>query len=223
MLEKLINHYSTYSGILAIEFVTLIPIIIGVVYLKHLNASMKFLLIYYTTVFIRDFISNLSAIYKINNHFLYNIFGFVEIVTVGLIYYQAVQNLKIRKWIAILIAISAFLGTFLWSSTEFSSGILTIADLCSMGISILYFNTIISELKIINILKHPLFWVSSGLIIQAAGTFFIFLFAKVVLSENVEYSIFYFYWQVRQVMYILFCLFSTIGFWVTKYDKENYV
>jgi hypothetical protein len=223
MLEKLINHYFNYSGIIAIEFVTLIPIIIGVVYIKHLNTSMKFLLIYYIMVFIRDFISNLSAIYKINNHYLYNIFGFVEIVTVGLIYYRVVYNVKIKKWIAILICISTFLGTFLWSSTEFSSGILTIADLCSMGISILYFNTIISELKIINILKHSLFWVSSGLIIQAAGTFFIFLFAKIVLSDKVEYSVFYFYWQVRQVMYIIFCLFSTIGFWVSKYDRENYV
>ncbi|GAB3917032.1 hypothetical protein [Larkinella terrae] len=222
MLEKLINHYSNYSVILAIEFVTLIPIIVGVIFIRHLNISMKFLLIYYIIVFIRDFISNVSAVYRINNHYLYNLSGFVEIITVGLIYYKAVDTIKSKKWIAILAGLSVFFGTFLWSSTEFSSGILTLADLCSMGISILYFNTLIAELKIINILKHSLFWVSSGLIVQAAGTFFIFLFAKTVFSENVEYSVFYFYWQVRQIMYIIFCVLSSIGFWVSKEDKYNY-
>jgi hypothetical protein len=83
------------------------------------------------------------------------------------------------------------------------------------------FIELLAQMKVKNILKHSLFWVSSGIIIQSTGTILIFLFSKIILSTQAAPDIFFRYWNFILVMYIIFCLLVSIGLWVSKYDTEN--
>ena len=71
----------------------------------------------------------------------------------------------------------------------------------------------LNESLIRNILKHDMFWVSAGLLVYAAGTFFIFLFGKDLFDfgNSTAYETFDFYWSFQEIIFIIFCVLATIG------------
>lgn len=79
-------------------------------------------------------------------------------------------------------------------------------------------------MKVKNILIDSLFWVSSGLIIYATGTFFISIFSEFIFNPNlVDDKTFDTYWKFNNILFIILVILSSIGIWLSKYDKENFI
>jgi hypothetical protein len=223
MFEQIINHYSKYPLDLITESSTLLPIVIALSRYKYLNVPLKLLVYFFLLRFIRDFISNIYALNGKNNLYLYNLSAFIEILFVGYMYNLILKRKTSKKLTLVGLIIAIVLNIFLWTSDEFSASILTSARIYTILVSLLYFNELLNELNVKNILIYSLFWITSGFILQATGTVFILLFAHLVLSKNTNPADFDLYWNVNQVMYILFCAISAVGFILSKYDKENYI
>ena len=83
----------------------------------------------------------------------------------------------------------------------------------------LHFNTILSEMKIKNILLHPPFWISVAVIIYAAGSFSIDLFSNYIFNDSDE--TFLFFLNMRRIVNIIFLLILSIAIWVKKYNIKE--
>jgi ABC-type dipeptide/oligopeptide/nickel transport system permease component len=69
-----------------------------------------------------------------------------------------------------------------------------------------------------------MFWITSGLLIYTAGTFFIFLFGEYIYNpKEVSDDVFDFFWNTSQLLFMIFCLFFSVGLWFGRYDHENVV
>ncbi|MFC5411145.1 hypothetical protein ACFPMF_17620 [Larkinella bovis] len=222
MLERLFNLYLEHPLELIHDIATIAPVILGIFYADTKKYEVRFLILFFLIIFFRNLISNIYAANKINNIFLYNFIGFIEVITFGLIYYFSVNRPNYKKIIVLTASIVFLTNIVFWEKNEFSAGIFTITRIYSLFLALLYFMEILAEMRVKNILKHSLFWISSGIIIQATGTILIFLFSKVILSTKTTPEIFFVYWNFILVTYIAFCLFVSVGFWVSKYDKDNY-
>ena len=222
MLERFFRLYLEHPLELINDLATLSPIFLGVFYANSKSKAIRFLIIYFILLFFRNLISNIYATYRLNNLFLYNSFSFVEVVILCSLYYYSISRNIFKKNILAGCILVIITNVVFWESDEFSPGIFTVTRIYGLFISLLYFVDLLAEMKVVNILKHPLFWISSGIIIQSTGTLLIFLFSKIILSTQASPDIFFQYWNFILVMYIVFCLFVSIGFWVSKYDKENY-
>ena len=223
MLQRLYDIFVNHPIDLIAELISFIPFTIGLSHLKFLKKGVKFLPLYFFIIIGRDFTSNIYAIRKINNLFLYNASAFTEVLFVAILFSSEIHKPVVKQIVTIGATITLLFSLLFWENSELSAGILTLSRAYALLVVLLYFNQLIQDMNVRNILKHSLFWISSGLIIQFTGTFFVYLFANYALSSNTESDLFNLYWNVNQFMYMVFCLFSAIGFWVSKYDKENYV
>lgn len=93
-----------------------------------------------------------------------------------------------------------------------------------MGLSLAYFNKIIADLRIRNILKHTLFWFTAGLLVFVTGTFFTSLFSEFIFDpKTVPDETFDFYWNINNILFVIFSALSALGLWVSKYDRDNLI
>lgn len=223
MFHRLYDIFTKHPLDLIAELISTVSLIIGVVNFKFSRKGVKFLILYFFLIIIRDFTSNIYAVKKINNLFLYNLSALFEIVFICLLLSFEIDKKKIKVFVDYGAIITLVLCFFFWRNNELSAGILTFSRAYELLVVLLYFRQLIEDMNVKNILKHSLFWISSGLILQFTGTFFVYLFANYALSINTESGLFNLYWNMNQIMYIIFCLFSSVGFWVSKYDSENAV
>lgn len=68
-----------------------------------------------------------------------------------------------------------------------------------------------------------MFWVSVGVLLYAAGTLFMYLFSEYIFTPKASDELFDIYWGITQIVSIIFCLTTSLGVWVSKYDSENYL
>ena len=66
-----------------------------------------------------------------------------------------------------------------------------------------------------------MFWLGSGLLLYGAGTFLFALFSRVLFLTIVPNDVFDAFWNTQQMLFIVFCLFATIGFWVSRYENRQ--
>ncbi|GAB2520730.1 hypothetical protein GCM10027085_08350 [Spirosoma aerophilum] len=117
--------------------------------------------------------------------------------------------------------ISFVSNIYFYTQKDFSIGNFTIVRVYGIVVTMTFFERVLSELTIRNILAYSMFWVNSGLLLYFCGTFFIFLLSDKVLSSKAKPDIFQQYWDTNLIFYILFCLLASIGIWLSKYDQVN--
>ncbi|WP_111627140.1 hypothetical protein [Larkinella arboricola] len=223
MFYRLYDIFTEHPLDLIAESISIFPLIVGVVRYRSLRKGVKFLILFFFIIIVRDFTSNLYAVRKVNNLFLYNLSAFFEVISVCLLFRFEITKKSTKKFVDYGALITVLLCVFFWRSNELSAGILTSSRLYELLVVLFYFRQLIEDMNVKDILKHSLFWISSGLILQFTGTFFVYLFANYALSINTESGLFNLYWNMNQIMYITFALFSSIGLWVSKYDKNNFL
>jgi len=65
-----------------------------------------------------------------------------------------------------------------------------------------------------NILRTPLFWFNTAILIYFSGDLFLFIFTNYVRSHLASFS--YALWDIHSFVNILFYILVSIGFWKTK-------
>jgi hypothetical protein len=218
MIERIIDIYMRYPIELMANLSTLVPLITGIIYYKYLPLGIKYLPYFLGFILIRDVVTLIYGVYKLNNLYLYNLSAILEVIFFSYIFYLSINKALFKKIILIATLIVLFTDVFFWIPNDFSPIILTLTRVVQIIITLFYFSELLSALKANNILVHSFFWLSSGLILQATGTFFVSLFSSVVLSKVISHADFNYYWNVNLIMYSIFCFFATVSFWVSKYE-----
>jgi hypothetical protein len=160
-----------------------------------------------------------------NTLYVQNLEAIIATLLIGIIYYHNFDKEFHKKSIVVFTVVCTIITITSYKSSAVSSTSLSVFRAFSIVISLAYFNKLLTDMRVKNIVKHTMFWFTSGLLIYSAGTFFIMLFSGYWYQDNdkVSAALFDKYWNVGQYLFIFFCFLSAYGLWVSKYDKENVV
>ena len=211
MWEALINLIIRYPLDFISQLFALLPVVIGLFHYKRLTVPMKWVVLFFATYFLKDSIAWVHSLKRESNLYLYNLLSFFEIGFVTIIYALSIPRQS--KKIALFAIFCLLANVIFYSKHEIGVGNLTVARLFIIIVVLVYFTHVLNESLIRNILKHDMFWVSAGLLVYAAGTFFIFLFGKDLFDfgNSTAYETFDFYWSFQEIIFIIFCVLATIG------------
>lgn len=114
-----------------------------------------------------------TELHNTNNGWLYNISVPVEYLFYGVLFYQNYDSekyQKIGKLFLVLFPLFVVLNLFLIQGfKKFNNNILKVGDFSIILLCCLYFFDLLKIEKIINPLKIPMFWITSGLLIFSTG------------------------------------------------------
>lgn len=197
--------------------------VLGSFSFRSLYHDVRFLVVLFFLFFIRDIVSNSLAYLQINNLFIYNLFAILELVFLSLIFYynDSIRSKNYRKLITWLGIGCILISILLYARNDLSTGDFVVVRLYGIFLTILFFERILLEVAVKNIIKYPMFWVASGFLLYFCGTFFIFLLGSEVLSSYAEKGVFTSYWDTTLIFYIIFCLVSSVGIYVNRYANNQ--
>ncbi|MVM29346.1 hypothetical protein GO755_04820 [Spirosoma sp. HMF4905] len=225
MWDRLLELWVKYPIDLFSHLSSGLPIIIGVIIWKSLDKSALCIWLFFVFCFIKDTYALWHALYALNTFYIQNLETVFQTVLIGLVYYYCFDK-PLSKQITIgLIIVCLGIIFYSYDATRVSTRALSTFRLLSIGLSLAYFNKILVDMRVNNVLLHTMFWFSAGLLLYASGTFFIMLFSEYWYKDinKVPAEVFDKYWNATQILFILFCLFSAYGLWVSKYDQESLI
>lgn len=123
-----------------------------------------------------------------SNHFIYNIYIFIEYGFYILICYLAVKKAYFKKLIA-LIALSFTLFYLILIGRDFfhyNSLVRNVSALLSFVCCIIFLIEILISDETINFFRIPMFWIVTGIMITNLGTFLYFSFFDYILKNNLD-------------------------------------
>lgn len=225
MLERLLLLYEKYPLDFITHLCSSLPIILGLVRYKYLTLSTKLIVVFFIFYFLKETYATWLALFKQNNYYLQNIETLVETGIVLALGFSCFSSSSWRRLAIIIATICLSISLVTYKSDAISSGSLSSFRLFAIFFCLSYFNKIITDVRIKNILLHTLFWFTTGLLIYSTGTFFIVLFSEYWYKDinKVPAEIFDKYWNASQILFIFFCLLTAYGLWTSKYDRENIV
>ncbi len=223
MLERLLLLCEKYPLDFISHLSSSFPVILGLIRYKYLSVTTKYIIVFFLFCFAKESTALWLSLLKQNNLFLQNIESIVEISILFIISLYCFQSIKWKRVWLILSTICISISVLSYQSNQISSLSLSTFRIFSIFFCLSYFSKILIDVSVKDILLHTMFWFASGLLIYATGTFFIVLFSEYWYKDinKVPSEVFDKYWNASQVLFIIFCLLSALGIWISKYDKEN--
>jgi hypothetical protein len=221
MTERLFHLIEKYPLNLVSHLFSLLPIALGLALLNCLSTSYKIVLLLFALYFISDTYSLWLVMARVSTYPIQNLQPLFEIGIITAVYLNSFRKNETGKWIKLAAILSAFIIVFSYRQSTISTVGLTTQRLFETITVLLYFNKILIEARVKNILFHSMFWLSSGLLIYSAGTFFFSLFSSYLYSDTISNEEFDPFWRLNQILYIIFCLMSSVGIWVCRYEIDN--
>ncbi len=221
MTERLFHLIEKYPLNLVSHLFSLLPIALGLALLNCLSTSYKVVLLLFALYFISDTYSLWLVMARVSTYPIQNLQPLFEIGIITAVYLNSFRKNETGKWIKLAAILSAFIIVFSYRQSTISTVGLTTQRLFETITVLLYFNKILIEARVKNILFHSMFWLSSGLLIYSAGTFFFSLFSSYLYSDTISNEEFDPFWRLNQILYIIFCLMSSVGIWVCRYEIDN--
>ncbi len=202
----------------------ILPIISGsITVTKHLSASSKIIFVYCIIYAIFESIGWYYALHHWQNHFLHNTISYLDILFLGIYFYQILESTFIKKIVISLIIV--VLALTVWSHlgtgrdyNRLDSFALSIGNLAMIFMSLLFFYQLLNSLDIKNLLVYPNFWIVVGILIYFSGAFFTFIFAEYIAFSKDEAITSYF--QIHEYFLFLQRIFLAIGLWFSKTPQQ---
>lgn len=225
MWGKLLELSTKYPIDLLSHLSSLIPVIVGVSRVKQWTKTSAFILLFFIFCFVKDTYALWHVMLTLNTTFIQNIETFFQAVIVGTIYYHCFDKCLSKQILIVLTLMCTSIIIVSYEEIKVSVIALLSFRLLSIGLTLAYFNKILVDMRIKNVLAHVMFWFSAGLLIFSTGTFFIVLFSEYWYKDinKVPAEVFDKYWNTSQFLFIFFSLLSAYGLWVSKYDRENFI
>jgi hypothetical protein len=184
MTERLFHLIEKYPLNLVSHLFSLLPIALGLALLNCLSTSYKIVLLLFALYFISDTYSLWLVMARVSTYPIQNLQPLFEIGIITAVYLNSFRKNETGKWIKLAAILSAFIIVFSYRQSTISTVGLTTQRLFETITVLLYFNKILIEARVKNILFHSMFWLSSGLLIYSAGTFFFSLFSSYLYSDT---------------------------------------
>lgn len=153
---------------------------------------------------------------SVNNLVLIHVFTILELTTLLFMYYFLFEN-KWLKWF-MLPATICFALFAIWYMLYADDGPLgmnslprsveaTILIVCSVS----YFLKLIRDMQVDNLMKLPMFWINTGVLLYFSGNLFLFTFSDFLLGPALKH--FYEFWAMHSCLNIIFNGFLAYGLW----------
>ncbi|RZK44779.1 MAG: hypothetical protein EOO59_21600, partial [Hymenobacter sp.] len=147
------------------------------------------------------------------NIFLFPLILVGEMGLLLLTYSRALQSAGFRRvapWIFGLLALYALLNSALAPGTlDYRPSLRVIGDLLPLLLAGLYFRQLLNELRVEQLTRDPLFWLSSGLVLYTLGDLLIALFSNYLFttfSRDLNRLIWLIHNFLNAVLYACYCV-----------------
>lgn len=221
MVERLFHLTEKYPLNLASHLSSLLPIALGLALFACLSKSYKIVLLLFALYFISDTYSLWLVMARVSTYPIQNLQPLFEISIVTAVYLSSFRKNELGKWVKWAAILSVVIVSISYRQNTISTVGLTTQRLFETIVVLLYFNKILIEARVKNILFHSMFWLSSGLLIYSAGTFFFSLFSSYLYSDTITNEEFDPFWKLNQILFIILCLMASVGIWVCRYETDN--
>lgn len=222
MLERFHSLAIKYPLDIITYFSILIPILVGVARYSYLKREIRLVLLFFCVEFSAESVALFSILNGGTTLHIPDIRASLDIVLVAVIYYVALVRAIQKKLLAAVGSIFLLFSLILYSGDSVAPWSSTAFRVYAMGATLTYYNAILADLNLKKIQHHSMFWFTAGLLFYVAGTFFTMLFNQYLFDKSTSDAVFDLYINLSQVLYIIFCLLASIGFWVSFHDRNNY-
>lgn len=199
----------------------ILPFITALFCIKYLKKNESLLLVYASAILFLEFTAFFTSAFSQNNHLIYLIFYFIEILIVAIYSYNATKVFGFKNYYIIitLLALLPITINIIWSNDAMDKNLLTVVSLAPIAFALLSYYAILKEMKIQSLKNSVIFWFSTANMIYFSGRFFVFLFLNQILSEK-DISIRYL-WQIVSLLLITQRLLFCKAIWQTRILKPN--
>ena len=146
-----------------------------------------------------------------NNLFLMPIDLVGEFALLAVIYARTLQTPWFTRLLPVLIAgFAAYVGLDTWLGADlalFRPGPQVVGCLLQMLLVGLYYRKLLKELHVTHLHREPMFWVSAGLLVYAAGSLQIALFSNFLLHYSQQLTLRI--WAINSLLFAaLYCCYT---------------
>lgn len=196
-------------------FSVIVPILIGAIFRKTLTAPLSVLYIFICVTGLIELISSIFFEFGLNNIIFFEIFTYVEFISLSLVYFLISDRSIVRT--SIVLVSSAFLSYLIWG--EFSNndrGELNteriLVESCILTCySVNYLLQVLFRSTTKFIETQPYFILSVGLLLYFLGNILVFLF-----YNNLEGETFLSVWSIHSLLNLLLNFTFGIVLWKSK-------
>jgi hypothetical protein len=215
-LSYFVKYLIKYPTELGIDLVLLFVALIGWWHLSKLTTSGRIVLLFLSLSFSLSVATWVAFFQGLNNHYLFTLQALVEFVSFGSFYLIETKSRPIRWGIGAVMA--GYLLTFgiMFDSGGWNDLLVGMARLVEIGFVLAYFWSLLSDMLVGSLLRYPPFWVSIAVLLNGAGTVFIFLFNRMTLTSSSDNSYYAWYRGVTLGFMALFYLLLAYSFWLSR-------
>jgi hypothetical protein len=165
----------------------------------------------------------IASILHKNNGWLYNLSIPVEYLFYSFIIYQSVKSASFKK--LILFAAGIFFVYIIYTNfispgiMKFNAGFLFYGSGLMVLLSCLFFWDLFSETFIVSLVKHPVFWIVTGLFLFNLGEFSYNLFADMLFIRGDKTGVFF--RQINNYLNLVLYICISIGLLCSRISVET--
>jgi hypothetical protein len=160
----------------------------------------------------------LSKTLKMPNAWLYNLSTPIEYLFYFYLFYKVYKSARAKK-IAMALATLFLLSTIFLHITKgiylYNDKMLLMGNILAIVLCCYYFYQIFFDEERLSLLKEPMFWIASGILLFNAGELLYTIFLPVLQQHNLDESAKLFYLIHRKLVPVLFTSYI-IGFLCTQ-------
>ena len=162
--------------------------------------------------------------YLKSNLFMGPISAIGEVTLLALAYREVLQSAtftRLMPWVVGLFSVYAVFDVVTGLGVvRYAAGVQITSDLIQLGLAMLYFWKLLSELRVERLHSEPFFWVSVGLVVYTLGDLLISLFSNYLMAHYSRYLQIIAITVIRcGLLTILYCTY-TLALWLRP-QKSN--
>ena len=152
-----------------------------------------------------------NVVLQMPNLFLLHIYTIFDFILLTLIFKDVLPQIVFKVLIFTFPLFAAVNSIFLEKLMTENVLNRSISAFLLMFYALCFFTKTLGEMKIIHLERQPMFWISVGVLFYNAGSFFIFLFSRVLTPIP---ELWYTYFGIHAIFTIILYCFYTIALWV---------
>lgn len=153
----------------------------------------------------------LGSVLSVNNLFLLHFYIVFDFIILTLIYRDYLPRMYVKWSIIVFTIVALGNSVFIEKLSTFNVLARSIEAFVIICYIMRYFWLTLKKMKIDELEREPIFWVSCGALLYYAAGFFIFLFSHDLLPFN---ELWFTYWGIHSIFTIILYLFYSIALWV---------
>lgn len=173
--------------------------------------------------FVSSFITMVLWLNVTNNMYIGNIYTLLEALLLFMVYKEYLG--KIFSDMFFVSIVSIFCAFFLFNILyiqgfyEINSYSRTLESMLMIFFSLLYFYQVMQTLDSENLMREPMFWLNSGVLLYFSANVFIFIFSSFVSKYSIDLNLII--WAIHSLFHTIFFIMLSTALWVVPQHKQQ--